>query len=248
MLRKKIGISGLRRSEVTQGFKKVGHSLQEEEAERLKEQLAAFKELLSSFATKHKSKISRNPEFRAYFNEMCATIGVDPLASGKGFWVQLLGMGDFYYKVAVQVIEVCIKTRDLNGGLLPFPALLSEVQQSWPQSGVCASDIETAVKKIKLLGNSFQVVTIGSKKFVQSVPCELSPDHVILLDELQESRSCSAATISMKLNWQPSRAEFAFNFLLSHGFVWLDTQDLRGAVYWLPEAFSLDVKWECLAD
>ena len=29
--------------------------------------------------------------------------GVDPLASNKGFWAQVLGVGDFYYELAVQV-------------------------------------------------------------------------------------------------------------------------------------------------
>ena len=37
---------------------------------------------------------------------MCARIGVDPLASSKGFWAQLLGVGDFYYELGVQIIEV----------------------------------------------------------------------------------------------------------------------------------------------
>lgn len=38
---------------------------------------------------------------------MCASIGVDPLSSGKGFW-SVLGIGDFYYELAVQIVEVCI--------------------------------------------------------------------------------------------------------------------------------------------
>jgi ESCRT-II complex subunit VPS22 len=37
------------------------------------------------------------------FQEMCASIGVDPLASSKGFWSEMLGFGDFYYELAVQV-------------------------------------------------------------------------------------------------------------------------------------------------
>ena len=35
--------------------------------------------------------------------EMCASIGVDPLASGKGFWSNMLDIGDFYYELGVQV-------------------------------------------------------------------------------------------------------------------------------------------------
>ena len=38
---------------------------------------------------------------------MCASVGVDPLASGKGFWAEKLGVGDFYYELAVQIVEVC---------------------------------------------------------------------------------------------------------------------------------------------
>lgn len=38
---------------------------------------------------------------------MCASIGVDPLTSGKGFW-SVLGIGDFYYELAVQIVEVCL--------------------------------------------------------------------------------------------------------------------------------------------
>ena len=34
---------------------------------------------------------------------MCSNIGVDPLASNKGVWAQLLGFGDFYYELGVQV-------------------------------------------------------------------------------------------------------------------------------------------------
>ena len=41
----------------------------------------------------------RDPEFRRRFQEMCAQIGVDPLASGKGFWSNMLDIGDFYYEL-----------------------------------------------------------------------------------------------------------------------------------------------------
>ena len=43
--------------------------------------------------------IRKNPEFRAQFHAMCARCGVDPLASNKGFWAELLGIGDFYYEL-----------------------------------------------------------------------------------------------------------------------------------------------------
>lgn len=48
--------------------------------------------------------------------ELCATIGVDSLASGKGFWSEMLGVGDFYYELGVQIIEVCLALKHRNGG------------------------------------------------------------------------------------------------------------------------------------
>lgn len=47
-------------------------------------QMEKFRENLEEFAAKHKNEIKKNPQFRKQFQEMCASIGVDPLASGKG--------------------------------------------------------------------------------------------------------------------------------------------------------------------
>lgn len=68
---------------------------------------------------------------------MCNAIGVDPLAAsnvkgktGRGgggsgggsgsFWTQIMGgdMNDFYFEVAVRVVELCRETRSENGGLI----------------------------------------------------------------------------------------------------------------------------------
>ena len=35
--------------------------------------------------------------------EMCASIGVDPLASNKGFWSNMLDIGDFYYELGTSL-------------------------------------------------------------------------------------------------------------------------------------------------
>jgi hypothetical protein len=47
------------------------------------------------------SDIRKNPIFRQQFHEMCAKVGVDPLASNKGVWAELLGIGDFYYEIGL---------------------------------------------------------------------------------------------------------------------------------------------------
>ena len=44
---------------------------------------------LEDFARKYKADINRDPEFRRQFQKMCTNIGVDPLASNKGFWAEV---------------------------------------------------------------------------------------------------------------------------------------------------------------
>lgn len=47
---------------------------------QMSKQLDMFKTNLEEFASKHKQEIRKNPQFRVQFQDMCATIGVDPLA------------------------------------------------------------------------------------------------------------------------------------------------------------------------
>ena len=51
-------------------------------------QLESFKTSLEDFAGKYKQDIRKNPEFRGHFQQMCARIGVDPLAC-KSFFCRL---------------------------------------------------------------------------------------------------------------------------------------------------------------
>ena len=47
---------------------------------QMAKQMETFKVNLEEFATNHKDQIKKDPEFRVQFQEMCASIGVDPLA------------------------------------------------------------------------------------------------------------------------------------------------------------------------
>jgi len=74
---------------------------------------------------------------------MCNAIGVDPLASsnhkgargGKGesgsFWAQMLGgsVNDFYFELAVRVVEVCRETRNENGGMIAVAEIQKRVEK-----------------------------------------------------------------------------------------------------------------------
>lgn len=61
----------------------MGDEVKKTNLEAMKEQMTTFKTKLEEFALKYKADIRRDPEFRARFHQMCANIGVDPLASNK---------------------------------------------------------------------------------------------------------------------------------------------------------------------
>lgn len=83
---------------------------------------------------------------------MCAAIGVDPLASshdggkeGGSFWAQMLGgsVNDFYFELAVKVVEVCGETRAENGGLIGVKEVRERIMKTRMEG---AADITEYVK------------------------------------------------------------------------------------------------------
>lgn len=127
MSRKGVGLAAFDRSRITSAqYASHGNTLRSTNAQALETQLAVFRSLLQQFAQTHAKDIRSDPSFRAQFARMCAAIGVDPLASsnsgsaGGSIWAQLLGrsVNDFYFELAVRVVEVCGETRSENGGLI----------------------------------------------------------------------------------------------------------------------------------
>lgn len=56
---------------------------------------------------------------------MCAKVGVDPLASNKGFWAELLGIGDFYYELGGYQTYPLIFRNYLVAAFMLFPVTLA---------------------------------------------------------------------------------------------------------------------------
>ena len=68
----------------------------------------------------------------------CSCVLWFDLAASKGFWAQTLGVGDFYYELGVQIIEVCLAARDRTGGLMSFEELQKRLLAT---SGRTRSDV-----------------------------------------------------------------------------------------------------------
>ena len=147
MSRKGVGLAAFDRSRLTSAqYASHGSTLRSTNAQALETQLAVFRSLLQQFAQTHAKDIRSNPTFRAQFARMCAAIGVDPLASssssgggggGQSIWAQLLGrsVNDFYFELAVRVVEVCGETRGENGGLIELRKVRERIMRGRMEGG-----------------------------------------------------------------------------------------------------------------
>lgn len=237
-MRRRAGVGAIHKQKLEQEkYKDKGNEMQESQLEQMSRQIDIFRSNLEDFASKHKHEIKKNTQFRRQFHSMCASIGVDPLASGKGFW-SVLGIGDFYYELSVQIIEVCLATNYKNGGLISMNELLERLIKTRGKKSqeICADDILGAGKKLKKLGNGFAILTIGPGQYlVQSVPGELNMDHTTVLHQASTTGSVSVEDLCQKLTWDLERAERALEHMVKEGLAWIDTQ--QGRSYWFPSLF-----------
>ena len=197
----------------------------------MKTQVELFKQNLAEFAQKHRKKIERDPVFRAQFQRMCTAIGVDPLLSSKGFFADLLGVGDFYYDLGVQIVDICFTTRKENGGLLDIKELkrrLDDTRKNKTKNTIPVSedDIERAIKLLRPLGGGFNIVAVGGRRLVQSVPHELSQDDQMVMQVAQEhSGRVDMRQIKQRHGWDADRILRVFETLVHEGVLWIDNTD-----------------------
>ena len=259
MRRRGVGIGAIQKDKLArEKLAAKGEQLQEANVQEMSKQMDKLRENLEKFATLHRKDIQKDPEFRRHFQEMCASIGVDPLASSKGFWSEMLGVGDFYYELGVQIIEVCMAHAHKTGGLMELEDLRRRVARSRMshgmrkkqalkppsdmQSAISQDDILRAIKKLKVLGNGFSVIPLGSsgRFLVSSVPGELSMDQTAVLQLAEGSEACLTATsVCQDLSWERKRAIRTLDKLVADGIAWLDTQGLDSeSIYWIPSIFT----------
>ncbi|KAL8166956.1 hypothetical protein V2J09_008455 [Rumex salicifolius] len=242
-MRRRPGIGGLQTAAAARDqYRLLGENVAKLRTDLMKEQLATFRSHLEEFARKHKNDIRKNPTFRAQFHEMCAKVGVDPLASNKGFWAELLGIGDFYYELGVQIVEICLATRPHNGGLITLQELCNLLGQKRKNARepVSEDDCLRAISKLKILGSGFEVISVGKKKLVRSVPTELNKDHNEILELAQVQGYVMVDELERRLSWTAGRAIDALDTLLEEGLAMVDDGHIDGKRrYWFPCVSSI---------
>ncbi|EEU39507.1 uncharacterized protein NECHADRAFT_94477 [Fusarium vanettenii 77-13-4] len=249
MSRKGVGLAAFDRSRLTSAhYASHGSSLRASNAQALETQLAVFRSLLQQFANTHARDIRSDPAFRAQFARMCAAIGVDPLASSNNnteggggsssIWAQLLGktVNDFYFELAVRIVEVCGATRGENGGLIGLAELRERVAAGRMDGAdpIADDDVRRAVQTLAPLGGSYAVVKVGRKEYIRSVPRELNDDQVAVVEAVQVLGYVSVGMLSDNLGWDRARAKTVIDDLVAGGMLWVDKQTKGEWEYWSP--------------
>ncbi|KAI3648339.1 hypothetical protein MP228_006193 [Amoeboaphelidium protococcarum] len=218
-MRRGVGIAGLQKMKQDQKqLKEKGSELKQTQIEDIKRDLEMLKGQLSQFAVKYKKEIMSDPVFRDQFHQMCNNVGIDPLHSSKSVYNVILG--DFYNELAVKVIEQCILHN--QGGLTDMDTLLGNLNVENVSSG----DVRRAIKTLKPFGNGFEIIQIGGRDFVQSVPREMQQDDRKVLDLASLNKGLLNKNLIKKaLQWYEPRIELILARLLSEGILWLDQTD-----------------------
>jgi ESCRT-II complex subunit VPS22 len=240
-MRRKAGVGAISKKKQDQNaFSAVGKASRDQKIEHVKETLTSFQTSLAEFATKHKDKINADPEFRQQFHKMCSNIGVDPLASNKGFWADILGVGDYYYELGVAISHICLKTRSSNGGIISIVEMCNRIRDSGVRSRVRTSeeDVIRAVQKLSILGNGFKVITMGGKSMILSVPMELNNDHEHLIQLSRDYGYISEQLARDAENWSAERFYLVLTPLLRDGMVWVDDHDPSERRYMFPSTWK----------
>ncbi|CAD6565043.1 MAG: hypothetical protein TREMPRED_000666 [Tremellales sp. Tagirdzhanova-0007] len=159
-MRKGAGISALsRHAATTTSYSTLSTNLTLTQLTTLQSSLHSFRDALTSFATAHRADIRKDPAFRHQFQKMCAAIGVDPLAGGGGggkrgggaWWTEVLGLGEWQYELAVQVVDVCVSTRERNGGIIELEELIGRVERMRGSGGPAVISKNDILKTLELL-------------------------------------------------------------------------------------------------
>lgn len=78
-------------------------------------------------------------------------------SSKINFASYISGIGDFYYEIGVQIVEVCLATNYKNGGLITLEELRTRLIAARGKAKIhqeiTNEDLLVAVKKLRIFGN-----------------------------------------------------------------------------------------------
>ncbi|KAH7581106.1 Vacuolar-sorting protein SNF8 [Nakaseomyces glabratus] len=213
-----------------ESYKNVSSNILERQSLELEQQLEVFQGRLIDFAKKHNKDLKANPEFRSRFLRMCSSIGIDPLEIFEKDQ-HLFNVDDFYYEISVKIIEVCRETKDMNGGVISFDELRNGY---FKNLNVTMEDLEKSIDMIQVLDGGFKVFSIRGKKFLRSVPNEITGDQTKILEVCSIMGYASISLLRANFQWDAVRGRSVLEDMAANGMLWIDNQAGNEILYWDP--------------
>lgn len=220
------------------------YSEEQEEKNRvatLKKAIITLQNCLQGIVESQKKELQGDEEYQKKFYKLCNDIGVDPFTQKKGFLSGILNKNlDEYYKaLGMRVLNICLKTRYENGGLIKLQELKSRLNApSINKKGdrVHSEDIRIAVQKLSCLSSSLSIEKIndevdGVVEYVKSADMEFSADSLKILAKANRRKGMvQVADMGQDKNdkWRKELDVF-----VSKGIAWIDIHD-NICTYYFP--------------
>lgn len=262
-MRRNAGLSSLQRHlDNTSSYGQLSSDLLETQMAVLQANMSTFQSSLSNFSTRHRQKILSSPQFRQHFSQLCAELGVDPLGGGaKGLWDKM-GVGDWYYALGVQVVDVCLAARERGGGLVALDEVIHKVtilrnggstSKQNPANEISESDVRRAIEALEPLGCGYALLVVAGRKVVQCYPGGLDRDSLVVVEAAGTTGRGAVTQDEIYLftrkggdsaGWTMDRVDRAVEkAIMDDGMVWVDEQRggrgvVAGKEYWVPALFD----------
>lgn len=196
-MRRGIGVGYVQETtSVKEQMKDLGSRITAERVTDVMDQLEELEKQLRTLAKRYEKAIQEDPVVRARFRRLAESLGLDLLSSQKNIFSGVLGLGDFYYRLAGKVVECCMAERKFFGSYVPLDRVLEQVKKplssillSKPQGGkgkeesewskkkevteeinISQEDVLTALKKLRCFGSGYDVVTLGGIFYIRTSP------------------------------------------------------------------------------
>eukprot|EP01071_Lankesteria_metandrocarpae_P015494 Lankesteria_metandrocarpae@DN9736_c0_g1_i1.p1 len=228
----RVGIRGvLERQQRRRQFQAAGQELDQASVAMAQENLKEFRCRLKAFALKYGDEINTNAQFRGSFHQMCAALGVDPLISNKSVLNEVLGMGEFYSRLGVQVLTICLSSRAETGGIMEVDECLFRVKKMRgldDSDDVVKQDIIRAVKQLQCLGTANLAVHTSPKNvdLILCVPEEIDEDHLTAWEVARAKGYFTVRMLMQECGWDEGRSTNVANFLVRESVAWVEEMPL----------------------
>ncbi|GME74071.1 unnamed protein product [[Candida] boidinii] len=244
---RKIGLASFDNVDETQKqFQEVGQYLLAQQYSQIETQLQVFQNALVQFSDSHSEEIRLNPKVRKEFSQICRSFGVDPLLLNNNNTSNSNNnrnnsgnenTEDKFYEISLKVIEICHQTKDTNGGLISVKEITKILNSSSSNTNfnvkIEDSDILKSLELLHVLGDELQLIDVGSKKYIKSIPQNLNPDETVVLQTCDLIGYVTVNLLRDNFSWKYIRCKTVIEDMVSNGILWVDEQGEEGIQYWI---------------